>query len=342
MTWHDGDVTDIPTEQDRIDGPPLAVRPEQIVDDAVRRYFAARRGRVKGFVDRHFSLKGAVALHRHALGRDVLRAPVNVAMMLPTAAALGGAWGLRRLGAERPAEWLSDRNLFLQTDVAREIQWLIHSELLELPYEDGGRRCKEDALAREILADVRVSSRIERLQAELTGHADDPAVRQRLAAALETYSGTRTAAAEITNNLFILGAGALTLKQVTPGVLSLGPALAAAIAHHVAIVSFPLGAGLGSLWYGVFPGAAPSLALVAGTTAGLIAVAAMAASVSGVITDPIQRELGLHERRLLKLLDTLERNFLGWGEARFVPRDHYVARLGDLFDALALATRALR
>lgn len=322
--------------------PPLAVRPEQIVDDAVRRYFAARRARVPAFVDRHFCLKGSLALHRHALGKDVLRAPANVAMMLPTAAALGGAWGLRRLGVRRPADWLADRNLFLQTDVAREIQWLIHSELLELPYEDGARRCDDDALAREILADVRVSSRIETLQAELTAHADDPLAKARLAAALESYGGARTAAAEITNNLFMLGAGALTLKQVTPGVLSLGPALAAAIAHHVAIVSFPLGAGLGSLWYGVFPGAAPSLALVATTTAGLIAVAAMAASVSGVVTDPIQRELGLHQRRLLKLLDTLEQNFLGRGEARFVPRDHYVARLGDLFDALALATRVLR
>jgi hypothetical protein len=51
--------------------------------------------------------------------------------------------------------------------------------------------------------------------------------------------------------------------QLTPGTLTLGPVLAAALAQQAAIASFPLGAGLGGLWYGLFP-AAPSAGLVAG------------------------------------------------------------------------------
>jgi hypothetical protein len=40
---------------------------------------------------------------------------------------------------------------------------------------------------------------------------------------------------------------------------------------------------------------------------------------------PFQRRLGLHHRRLLRLIDALERQFSGDGEAGFVVRDHYVA-----------------
>src|SRR5665213_2261684 len=42
------------------------------VESGIRRYFADRRTRVRPFVDRHFSLSGTLALHRAALGPDIL------------------------------------------------------------------------------------------------------------------------------------------------------------------------------------------------------------------------------------------------------------------------------
>jgi hypothetical protein len=43
-----------------------------IVGDNVQRYIESRRGRIDAFVDRHFTLAGSVALHRRALGWDLL------------------------------------------------------------------------------------------------------------------------------------------------------------------------------------------------------------------------------------------------------------------------------
>ena len=37
-----------------------------------------------------------------------------------------------------------------------------------------------------------------------------------------------------------IGAGAVTMHQVTPGVMSLGPTLAATLAQNAAVASFPL------------------------------------------------------------------------------------------------------
>ena len=51
-----------------------------------------------------------------------------------------------------------------------------------------------------------------------------------------------------------------------------------------------------------------------------------------MIADPVQRALGLHERRLNKLLDVFESNLIDGSDTGFAARDHYVARIMDLLD----------
>ena len=122
--------------------------------------------------------------------------------------------------------------------------------------------------------------------------------------------------------------------------MTLGPALAASIAQQSAVAAFPLGPTLGGLWYGVFPAAAAP-GLVVGLTGGLAAIAASAAAFAGIVTDPIQRRLGLHRRRLVRLIDAIERIVAG-DERGFSVRDHYVARLLDFLDVLGTVHRIAR
>src|SRR5215813_2558712 len=99
------------------------------VEAAVRRYCVDRRARIPAFVDRHFSLRGAVALHRAALRWDVLRTPFNLTMAAPAAGLHLAAIGARRLGGKRVARALSSPRLLLPTAVARHMEWLIQTEL---------------------------------------------------------------------------------------------------------------------------------------------------------------------------------------------------------------------
>jgi hypothetical protein len=166
-----------------------------IVEHAIDRYVCERHARVAGFVDRHFGLIGSLRLHRRALGLDLVRAPANVALLLPyLAMQLGGA-GLRRLGARDTARWLRSRTPFLDTDVARELGWRLHTELLELPYDDGRRRSDRDALAEAILADPRTAAAVERLDAIARRHAQDPEQRARLRRLLDVGRSRRLARA---------------------------------------------------------------------------------------------------------------------------------------------------
>ena len=309
-----------------------------IVEAAAARYCAARREKIDAFVDSTFSLSGALVLHRRALGWDLLRSPANLALSAPHLAARVSAGLARRTGLAPAADWLDGRRYFLQTDVARELEWRLFTELLELPIRQGERVSTRDALADEILRDPRI---VPQGEAALRSPAEQEAFRAWLAGAASTYEGTRVSAADLATAAVSAGVGAVAFKKLTPGMMSLGPATAHVLVQHAAIAGFPLGSGAGALWYGVFPAAAPA-ALSIGLTGGLMAAGAVIAAFSGVVTDPIQRHLGLHQRRLRRLIDCLERELTGAGESRFAVRDHYVARTLDVIEALGLVWRAAR
>jgi hypothetical protein len=310
------------------------------VEAGARRYFAARRTRVKPFIDAHFSLAGTLALHRSALGWDIARAPLNLSLSAPQLAMQIGAKAAGRLGAPRMAALLK-RSILLETSVSREVEWLIYAELLELPIKQKRRESRHDALSDTILAEPAVAEAVEGALREIGRHGGDPEFRERLRHAMTDYGIARNAAAEITTGLLNLGAGALALNKLTPGAVSLGPALAAVISQQAAMNAFPLGGWLGGVWYGLFP-VAPGLGLVMTTTGGLMLASATFAAFAGVISDPIQRATGLHQRRLEKMIDALERQFFDPTAPGFAVHDHYVARLLDLFDLLGAAVRLAR
>lgn len=313
---------------------------EQIVNDGVRRYFRERHGRITPFVDRNFSLRGSLSLHRAAVGWDIAKAPLNLAMAAPQVGLLVASHAARKLGAPRLAAELGSKRLTVHTAVGQELAWRLHADLLELPYESSGRATTKDALAETILSDPRVISTLTPALEALGATGDDPALRERLESAMTEYGRTRAAATEITTALLSISAGALALRKLTPGALTLGPSLAAAIAQRAAVMSFPMGGALGSVWYTLFP-IAPSAVLVAGLTGGLFAASTVASAFAGVIADPVQRKLGLHQLRLRRMLEALERQMKDPSAPGFVVHDHYVARLLDLFDVAGALVRVV-
>jgi len=145
----------------------------------------------------------------------------------------------------------------------------------------------------------------------------------------------------MTTTLCVLLIGALAFQALTPGMISMAPGVADAMARTVAINTFPLGQAVGGRWYSVF-GAVASPWLVGTTVAGLVMIGSVFAAFAGVLADPVQSRLGIHRRRLRRLLDTLEMEFLGRGVKPFVAREHFYARLLDLWDAASSVFRIFR
>lgn len=312
---------------------------ERAFRSAARRYIDTRRTRMSYFSRRHFSFRGAVRMHRAALGADLVRAPLNLALALPHLLKMLACALFERIGQSSIADRLRRIPTQLQTAVAREIDWLMWTEFLELPHRAGDRVSDRDALADLLLAEPEIARAMDAAKELAAEHRHNTAFNARLTESMARYTGARVAAAEIATALASAGVGGLVAQQLTPTAFTLGPALAAIFAQQAAIIAFPLGTGLGGAWYAMFP-AQPSWQLVAGMTAGLLALSSVIAAFAGIVADPVQRASGIHRRRLEKLVDSIEADLLDGGPGDFRVRAHYVARLFDFFEAVRLAARA--
>ena len=300
---------------------------------AMRRWIEGCRDRLPGFVERTYGPHGALEIHRRAIGPDLLRTPANLLLALPNALLRLAADASRASGRNEMAGRLAGMRLFLESDVGREITWRLHADLLLLPLDQGDRSLDRDALLEEILAEPAVRNAISRGLEPLQDPAGDPGIRSWLADALVTYSGSRVAATDLANALVSSGIGGLLLRRPTPGMVSLGTGTAKAIAAKFA--GGTLGAALGGGTTAKIAGA--SLACAAAGS--LIAIVLVASTLSGVVTDPLQARLGLHQRRLRRLLNGLEARLDDPTSDAYALQDQYVARILDLVDAIATVRR---
>jgi hypothetical protein len=310
------------------------------VEQGIAAYITSRRARIPGFIDRHFSFRGALALHRKTFGRDFYRHPVNLLWGLPVALGKGAADLLEKAGATRTAQWLHRLPRGIPTVLDQELQWLIYTELLELPYAHAGRESCRDALLEHILAEPWIAGRCEAYLTQLHSVAARPEFRAALERHLEEYGKTRGAVSELAGSLITLAAGYATLSKATPGALSAGTAAATAIAQHLAITNFWLGSTMGSWYYAVFPVSA-SAGLVAATTGALIAAVGVVTALAWIVLDPLLAKTGIHRRRLDRFVTALGEELRGGRCGEYRVRDHYIARVFDVLDMLRAATKAL-
>lgn len=311
-----------------------------IVEDSARRYISQRHQKVAPFCAEHFSIQGAWRINRKAFGHDLWRAPANLLWAVPYLLSRGAANCCRKLGWHRGAAWLEATPPGFKTAVTREVEWLLYTELLELPFIQPERQSDRDALLELTLSHPTVAGLLLPALHELSRLGQMDQARDKLARFLTTYSGSRNAAADLAGSLLNLAAGAAAFHNFTPGAVAMGSAAATALAQQMAIAHFALGSTLGSLYYGLFP-ATVSAGLIAATVGGIVALTGVLTAFTGVVTDPIQQALGLHERRLHRLLIAMQSQWTGC-DTDFRLRDAYVARVFDILDVVRSAVQVLR
>lgn len=299
--------------------------------------FACRRAAVDRFVDRHFTWPGTFCIHRAAIGCDILRAPVNVVLSLLLVLIRIVAFVARLAGLHHFANWLMARQILLRTSVARRVETLVLTDLLDLPGGPDGADRGRPALAAAI-----VSAPWFRAMhpADRPAEAAE-AIVERILRDVREYASARTAVAEMTTTLMVIIVGAIVFQALTPGMISMAPDVAGAAARMTAIADFPLGQRLGGAWYSVFAPKTPAW-LVSVAVAGLIAIGATFSAFAGILADPFQARFGIHRRRLMRLLGTIERHCMADADSAFVAREHFLARILDFWDAFIGVLRIFR
>lgn len=295
---------------------------QSVIDDAVSAYFDDCRVRIDGFIKQHFRFPGAWHTNRCALGWDLLRAPFNLfwAPVYVVSVLLG--WTFQQLGWDQLGNRLRRLPDGFTTSVQIGISELVQKELLRLGSME----------------------RTEPIQASIPDAFDDliePEIHNEellqelkpvIAKALTQYGLTRTASADITNSILSTVLGAFAFQKFAPGGVAVGLLFGTWLAQQQAVDSFLLGEFLGNLYYGLFP-AEPSPGMRLTGIAVTLFCLAVFASLSGLITDPIQSWIGLHKLRLNKLVNSLQSDFEARSHNTFHPKDPYVARILEIIDA---------
>lgn len=263
-----------------------------------------------------------------------MRAPINIALapVLVTVRLLAGLCALIRL--PRAASWLAARPILLRSAVSARVETILLHELFEVPLRTNGPQDRGTRVAALCGGGPLGQALAARGEAA-------PDLARQILRDIGEYTSTRAAMAEVTTALFTLIAGGLVFQALTPGMISMAPGVAAAVSQNTAVANFPLGATLGGVWYGVFPVAVPPW-LVALTVLGLVCLGAVVATFAGVLADPVQARLGIHRRRLNRLVDAVEGLVSAAPGRGFVAREHYIVRVFDLWDAVISALRILR
>lgn len=233
----------------------------------------------------------------------------------------------------------------------RRINQLLITELLRLPHsdpeldefqggQDGESESERDALLEELLKEPAVLELLAASQAEHQAAVLQPTLREGLGGKLSEYGASRTGTAELASNAAILISSKAALGKASFGTLGAGAAVSGAIAHSVAVSNFWLGSTLGAYYYAVFPAKA-SLQLQVGVTSGLGLVLALVSTFIGIVTDPIQAKLGFHQRRLRRLIASIDQDLRGYSEKSFSLREKYIGKLFDIADVISTAGRIL-
>lgn len=305
-----------PDNQDRIVESEYA-HDDDTIDAAITQYFDDCRMRIPDFVAKNFGIFGTFKIHKNAIGRDLILAPLNVFLSIGLFITQLLAWLTEKLGLTSTANWLRNRNFLIPTKTSRYVQDLILEDLFLLSPN-------AHAKATTLEFDPKLKARL-----------DDDRFQAHIRARLDDYASTRVATSEMAGSLGTIGIGAAGFHSFTPGLLSVVPLVAVAITNRIAASQFFFGERAGALWYSLFPKAASAPTLI-GTAVALIVLSSLIVTFAGLFTDPLQVWTGVHEKRLNRLVDSFEAELMR-RDSRFPMRELFLARIFDISDSAASA-----
>ena len=282
---------------------------ERAVKNGIERYIASRKLMVYPFTDRNYSFQGSLKIHKKAIGWDLFFVPVNILWSLLKLFAVIFSFLMNKVGLRYISRKLKHLPPSFDTATEKEINWLIYSELLELPVVKGERKSTKDALLDEILNDITLKEVVNDLVGEIRTKQGSINFREGIEKKLQEYGTTRVSSSELASNLLLITSSYATLGRASFGALGAGNLVGASIAHSMAVSNFWLGSTIGGWYYAVISVSVPMVVIIP-VIGVMIILLAVVSTFIGVFIDPLQSTSAWHQKRLLGLIESFHDDLL--------------------------------
>ena len=310
------------------------------IESGTKRYISDCRHRIDYFCEVNYSFCGTLKIHKKAFGWDLIKVPINIAWSIVVLVVSTLAYILDKFHLSCIARKLRRLPVGFATDVDRYISHKLLNDLFRMPFPDKqlgwkeatGRDVKQDELQRLILETPELLNLLNKELKEIR-HLMLQGYREKIYSNLEEYGASKTGVADLAGNLLGAVITKTTLGSAAFGTLGAGSAVSLHLANSTAVAGFWAGSQLGSLYYGFVP-VSVSKTLLFSTTAAIAIFMAFVSTFIGVFTDPIQLKYGIHQKRLHKVVDSLESE-LSNGQSELNLKEKYAGKIFDLIDILS-------
>lgn len=271
------------------------------LEECIEQYIAECRGRVDGFVKRHFSLQETIALQKQSLVSDLLCHPINALWSIPSLFLKKLIEIPMKLGWRSGADLMTLVPTGLKSRYQREIEQLIATELLDWPCTMGDRQASPNGLLERIKHHKQVGPLLA--SGALSGEAlrELPDIPRLIA----EHSAGRVVVLDTAATVLTLATGWLFFGDHSLGISGMGDQIAGSRAKDKAVSTFMFGASLGSAFYSIFP-PKPSFWQVAGATLTVGLFVTAVSLLVGMMSDPCLKRVGFQHTRLNVLIDAVE------------------------------------
>lgn len=252
----------------------------------ISEYISECRKRADRLSKDRFSLSDSWRIQKKFLLRDLAVTPINSAWSLPYLAIKKTLEILDKLGMTWAAKAASRIPSGIRTGYQKEMEYLI---------------CKE-VLAWNLYQ--RPNQLPEPIEKAIPGnHA------RTIKNLVDQFSTSRALVSDLSSTGLTLLLGKVLFGNTALDLQSMAYLFAKKKAHDEAASNFFLGKGIGSAFYDVFPASVNVADVRAFFVALLIALTVMG-MICTLLSDPIRKKLGLHEKRLHTLLNDMEKELL--------------------------------
>nr|WP_295900274.1 DUF6635 family protein [uncultured Bdellovibrio sp.] len=260
------------------------------LDECIEKYIEDRKSRISDFIERHFSIEETIAIQKKSFPLDLLYSPLNTLWAIPYLSAKKSVETLDKMGWTKLSPGMEKVPSGIKTGYQREIERLIATELLD---------------SEALLIELRKHPTFARLMLSKELQIDESKIQKEFIKEIEKYTASQAFIADLAGSLMTLAAGWLFFGDKNLSLLGLGNKIARKMARDKAASHFFLGEKLGSTFYGIFPPVPTRTEIYMATL--VVGTLLTAFSIfTAIMSDPVRKKLGLHNKKLTTLVENLE------------------------------------